>query len=288
MNNKIIFEVMPYPKTASESYANKITDKIVNAVNEMEKVSIINIPEIVEENHIGQPYYRNIDARKFGKELGEKCNKEIMVNTVVVHHKSKGYFEQWLGESIDKYGVKNFVFVGAKIPTLKYPGPSVPEANLIAKSKNVNFGNIFIPDRPNEADRLVEKTKAGCKFFTSQVLFEADAALSAIKQYTEKCKSNELKPSKFYLSFAPISSEDDLIFIKWLGAEISKETESRLKKAEDMGQESISAVLELIEKILNSNKKNSNAEIGLNIGYVMLHNLDFARDLVKNASPLLN
>src|SRR3989338_8492220 len=110
MNKKIIFEVMPYPKTASQSYADKITDKIVDAINEMGKVAIINIPEIVEENHIGQPYYRNTDPRVFGKVLGGKCGKEIMVNTVVVHHKSKGNFEQWLDESIGKYGIKNFVF----------------------------------------------------------------------------------------------------------------------------------------------------------------------------------
>lgn len=287
MNHKLIFEAMPYSKTASESYASKIIDKVAAAIKEMENVSMLNIPEIVEENHNGQPYYRNIDARKFGKELGEKCNKEVMVNTVVVHHNSKLDFEEWLDDSIKNYGINNFIFVGAKIPSLKYPGPSVPEANLIAKSKNANFGNIFIPDRPNEAERLIEKTKAGCKFFTSQVLFEADAALSAINQYAEKCKSNKLKPSKFYLSFAPISSEEDLIFIKWLGAEMSKETEGRLRNAEDMGQESISAVLELIKKILSSNKKNASAEIGLNIEYVMLHNLELAKELVKRASSLL-
>jgi len=281
MNHKLIFEAMPYQKTASESYADKITDKIVNAVNEMEKVSIINIPEIVEENHIGQPYYRNTDTRKFGQALMEKTDKEIMINVVVVHHKSKAAFERWLDESIDKYGVKNFVFVGAKTPSIRYPGPSVAEANSIAKEKGVNFGNIFIPDRPDEADRMISKTKSGCRFFTSQVLFEADAALKAIKEYMRKCKANSLQPSKFYLSFAPISSEEDLTFIKWLGAEMSKETESRLKNAENMGQESISAVLELIERILNSNKKDSNAEIGMNIEYVMLHNLELAKELAS-------
>jgi len=55
-----------------------------------------------------------------------------------------------------------------------------------------------------------------------------------------------------------------------------------------MGQESISTVLGLIEKILNSNKKNSNAEIGLNIECVMLHNLDLAKELANRASELLS
>ena len=172
--------------------------------------------------------------------------------------------------------------------SIKYPGPSVTEANSIADKKGVNFGNIFIPNRPEEAERLLSKTKSGCNFFTSQVLFESDSALKVIDGYMRKCKANSLQPSKFYLSFAPVSNEEDITFIKWLGAEISKKTESRLKTAEKIRQESISIILELIEKILNSNKKNSNAEIGLNIEYVMLHNLELAKELAEKASELLN
>ena len=287
MNNKIIFEVMPYSKASSESYAKKITDRIAEVIKELKNITLLNIPEIVEENHVGQPYYRNTDTRKFGKALMEKTNKEIMINTVVVHHKSKVAFERWLDESVDKYGVRNFVLIGAKIPSINYPGPSVTEANLIAREKRINFGNIFIPDRPEEAERLIAKTRSGCNFFTSQVLFESDTALKVINEYARKCKDNSLQPSKFYLSFAPVSNMEDITFIKWLGAEISKETESRLKNAENIGQESISTVLGLIKKILNSNKKNSNAEIGLNIEYVMLHNLDLAKYLANAASNLL-
>jgi len=287
MEHKLIFEVMPYSKTSSESYAQKITGRIAEAIKELKNVTLLNIPEIVEENHNGQPYYRNIDARKFGKELGEKCGKETMVNAVVAHHNSKADFERWLGQAVDSYKIRNFIFVGGKIPSIKYPGPSVPEANKIASSKNVNFGNIFIPGRLGEAGRLFEKTQAGCKFFTSQVLFEAGHALSDISLYAQKCKAEKVKPAKFYLSFAPISSEEDLFFIKWLGAEMSRETESRLKNAEGMGQESISIVLGLIEKILGSNKKKSNAEVGLNIEYVMIHNLGLAVELANKSSKLL-
>ncbi len=287
MNKKIIFEVMPYPKTAPRSYADKITDKIVSAIKEIKNISILNIPEIVEENHIGQPYYRNADPRAFGKVLGEKCGKEIMVNTVVVHHKSKKYFEQWLGESIGKYGVKNFVFVGAKIPSIKYPGPGVTEANSIAKEKGVNFGNIFIPDRPEEAERLLSKTRSGCNFFTSQVLFEADTALNVIREYTEKCKNNNLKPTKFYLSLAPVGNKEDVVFIKWLGAEMKQETEKRLLSAKNIGEESVELLLKLIGKIRDFSNYDKKVEIGLNVEYIMLHNLDLARDLVKKTSSLL-
>ena len=286
MNHKIIFEVMPYSRTSSETYAQKFTQKLAEAINELKEVTLVNIPEIIEENHNGEPYYRNIDPRKFGKELREICKKEIMINTVVVHN-PRDKFIQWLDESINSYEIRNFVFVGAKIPSIKYPGPSVPEANLIAKQKNVNYGNIFIPDRPGESDRLLEKTKAGCKFFTSQVLFEGNSAIRTIRSYAEKCKANGIKPVKFYLSFAPVSSEDDITFIKWLGAEMSKSTEQRLKNADNIGEESITLLLDLIKKILQSNMK-SGVEIGFNVEYIMLHNLNLAEELVKKASTLLN
>lgn len=288
MKSKIIFEVMPYPKTASESYANRIMDKVAAAIKEMENVSMLNIPEIVEENHNGQPYYKNVDAREIGKALGENCNKEIIVNTVVVHHKSKEVFEQWLDESIKKYGIMNLVFVGAKIPSIKYPGPSVTEANSIAKEKGVNFGNIFIPDRPEEAERLLDKTKSGCSFFTSQVLFDTDTAIDVIKQYMRKCIISNLKPAKFYLSLAPVGNEEDIVFIKWLGAEINEATEKRLLRSKNMGEESVELLLKLIRKIRDFSNYDKKVEIGLNIEYVLLHNLDLARDLVKKASLLLN
>ena len=115
MNHNVIFEVLPYPRSSSDSYANKFTERMVNALSEMKSVSLLNIPEILEENHMGRPYYRNCDNRKFGSILREKCSREIMFNTVVVHHASHEAFEQWLDESINFYGAKNFVFVGSKI-----------------------------------------------------------------------------------------------------------------------------------------------------------------------------
>lgn len=285
MNNGMIFEVIPSTKTASESYTKKVLDRIADALNDMRNIDILNIPEIVEENHFGLPYYKNIDNREFGAMLRERCNKAIMVNTVVGHHSSKGSFEQWLDESINKYKIKNFVFVGQKINSFKYPGPSIVEANLIAKNKNVNFGNIFIPDRVNEADRLISKTASGCNFFTSQVLFEPENVIRVIKEYSIKCAESGIKPSKFFLSFAPLSTFEDINFIKWLGTEISEKTEKRLKAAQDIGNESIKVAVEALNKIYDS-LDGIKIPLGLNIEYISLHNLELSKNLVNKIYDL--
>ena len=287
MNNDIIFEVIPYSKFASEASAEKFMDRMINAVEEMKNVSAINIPNIVEENHLGLPYYRNFDNRKFGAILRENCQKDIILNNVVVHFNPKEKFEEWLHESMNGYGIENFVFVGAKIDSIKYPGPSVIEANSIAKRKGVNFGNIFIPERDHEADRLISKTISGCNFFTSQVLFEPENAINVLSQYALKCRESNLKPAKFFLSFAPVSSLEDIAFIKWLGAEINEKTENRLKNAKNAGDESINIIMETLHKIFDFfDKENLKIPIGLNIEYISLHNLELAKNMVHSASEL--
>lgn len=282
MKRDIIFEVIPPAKTASKAYAEKFVDRIVSAVGEMDGIATLNVPEIVEENHIGMPFYRNADNREFGVSLREKCKKKIMLNTVVGYYNSKGSFEQWLNESADKYGIKDFVFVGAKIGSIKYPGPDVIGANLIARKESVNFGNIFIPERENEAERLLSKTIAGCSFFTSQVLFESEALIRILSDYSEKCEKQNIKPAKFYLSFSPVSSLEDARFVKWLGAEIGWATENRLKSAQNIGKESINIIKELLYKVLGHFESSGlNIPVGLNIEYIALHNLELTKDLIK-------
>jgi len=287
MKQDIIFEVIPPAKTASDSYRNKIADIIMNSVGEMKNVSTLNIPEIAEENHKGEPYYRNYDNRKFGLLLKERCKKEIIVNSVASYHNSKEKFEEWLDESITSYGLKNYVFVGPKIGSIRYPGPSVLEANSIAKGKKVNFGNIFIPERKNEADRLVSKTKSGCKFFTSQILFEPDTAIRALQEYSIQCAEHELRPAKVFLSFSPLSIPEDVSFVKWLGADISKRAEIRLLSSQNIGEESVRIILSGLHKILDfADDGKIKVPLGLNIEYVLLHNLELAKNLVHMVSDI--
>lgn len=287
MKHDIIFEVIPHAKTVSDAHCQKFVDKIADTLHEMKNISMLNIPEITEENHIGIPYYRNADNRKFGSLLREIYKKEIMVNTVVVHYASKDRFEQWLNESMSSYQIKNFIFVGAKINSIKYPGPGIVEANSIAHAKKINFGNIFIPERDNEADRLISKTASGCNFFTSQILFEPENLANVISDYSEKCDKAGLKPAKFFLSFSPVSSLEDISFVKWLGAEINKQTEHRLSSAQNIGSESLNVATELMNKILKSfDEMSISVPFGINIEYITLHNLELSKRLYEILSDI--
>src|SRR5213078_1860594 len=107
------------------------------------------------------------------------------------------------------------------------------EANQILRTAakghpDVALGNITIPDRENEVDRLVEKTQAGCDFFTTQVLFEAEPMATVLRAYGKRCAALGLKPATVLLSFAPVSDYQDLEFLAWLGASVTPRTEEAL------------------------------------------------------------
>ena len=86
MSSDIIFEVIPYSKTASGAHCQKFVERVAGVLDEMKHVGMLNIPEILEENHMGQPYYRNIDSREFGARLREKCKKNIGHYINYQHH----------------------------------------------------------------------------------------------------------------------------------------------------------------------------------------------------------
>ena len=284
MSKKIMFEVVPPMRKASPSYFEKVINGIIEIIDGMDSVKILNIPEIVDENYCGMPYYRNIDNREFGKLLREKCHKEILINKVVVHFNPKDHFNEWLDETINDFGIRHLVLVGGTFP-VKYPGPTVLEANKLASGKNISLGNIVIPTRQNESDNLIRKTQSGCSFFTSQVLFEPETTIKMVKDYSLKCKELKLKPSTIFLSFSPLSDSADIDFLKWLGAYMDEATEKRLRKSTDMGKESLDICTESYLKIAHICKE-CKVPCKPNIEQITFHNLDLSRKMVEIFSDL--
>lgn len=279
MNNEIMFEVVPPPKRSTPQYTEKIMSKLCESINKMPSISTLNIPEILDENYRGQPYFRNMDNREFGKILQERCHKEVIINKVVVHCASTQAFMEWLTDTKKKFGTNKFVFVGGTFP-LKYPGPSVLEANAMGVAKGLTVGNIAIPSRNNEAGRMLQKTKSGCQFFTTQILLESTTTAQLLKEYGSLCKEQKIKPAKLYLSFTPLSEVNDIEFLKWLGAYIDHETEKRLCTSSSMPQESIKIVEEMATTLI-STAQNTGVPVGINIEQVSHHNLEYAERMVK-------
>ncbi len=276
---ELMFEVVPPSRMTSEEYKEKISAKVAETVNSI-KPDFINVPEVIDENFRGEPYYRNVSVRGFAKKLNELTERKIIVNKVVVHCNGMKELAEWLDKSVNELKIKNFVFVGGNSGKTHYPGPGVIQANKKAKTLfDARIGNIFIPSRKNEAQRLLKKTLSGADFFTSQLLFEAQKTKNVLLEYDALCKKKKVKPSKFFLSFAPVSSVNEIYFLRWLGVEIPIETEKIVFNSFNSIH-----VSEMIWREINSfsKEKNLSLSLGLNVEEIFLHNLEPASQLAAS------
>ncbi len=278
--NRMAFEAVPPSRMSSGVFREKVTEKIISSVNSIKKVDLINVPEVIDENHEGKPYYRNIPVNEFCSNVSLMTGKKAIANKVVVHCNGMADFVSWLEKSINETKITNFVFVGGNSDKIPYPGITVNQANAKAKELNekIEIGNIMIPSRKNEAQRMLSKTIGGADFFTSQVLFESDKTNQVISEYALLCEKNSVKPSEIFLSFCPVSNTEELDFLRWLGVEILPETEKKF--IENPSSASVNISQNVWEEINDFAEKESiNVNLSLNVEEIFFHNLELSVDL---------
>jgi len=280
----LVLEIVPPSRRASEKSVSALVDRVGQAVQSLGNLDGLNLPQVLDENHMGQPFLRNMDPREFAARLGADLGVDPIVNNVVPHMTSSAGFERWVHESLETFGLRGFVLVGGANGRVRYPGPSVLEANRILRAAvkgrdDVALGNIIIPDRDDEVDRLIEKTRAGCDFFTTQVLFEAEPMATVLRAYGKRCAAQGLPPATVLLSFAPVSDYQDLEFLAWLGAIVTPRTEDALLNAKGTagGRASIDVARTLWSHLHAAAAQSRPAvPLGVNIEEVSLHNFDLA------------
>lgn len=282
----MMLEITPPSKRASDEFVSKSTEKVAEMVKSSGVIDIINVPEILEENKEGRPLYRNLDTREYGQTLRENTGIGIAANKVVVFFGDENEFQGWLEQTVEKFSITDLIFVGGYSRERKYPGPSVTRANAIAaKGKKVRIGNICIPQRKGEVERLMAKTISGCNFFTTQIIMEAQSIKSLLKEYDAQCKSMEIAPSEIYLSFAPARDYHDIEFFKWLGAEIPIDAEKALKTSKDMGKASVALSRVILEEVVSFiEKEQIKVPLSINVEPMSASNLPLAKEMIQALS----
>lgn len=293
----ILFEAVPPPRRAGTAHVNQLLDRLEESLKGIPRLSAVNIPEVLDENHMGRPYYRSQDARAFGQKVRDRLGCDVAVNKVVVHLPSRGAFVTWARETVKEHGIRNLILVGGSSSLRKYPGPGVTEAagmvSHLFRSLDVQdglVGSIAIPSRANEAEKLFAKTLSGCRFATTQILFGAENLLDFLREYDRLCKEHSITPSTVIVSIAPVSDIHDLEFVRWLGAEVPEVVEDRLFRGapEAAKAQSIRLAEKLWVSILDYRRKAKlNVPLGLNIEQVSHHNLDAAIEMTRRLSGRL-
>jgi hypothetical protein len=279
----LFFEPVPPSARAKPARAAAEVDAVAEMVRSIPRVDALDIPELVDENHEGRPLYRTADPREFGRSLGERTGREVVVNKVVAHLESPESVERWTSETV-RLGLRNVVLVGGTSRYIPYPGPAVTEANRICRPilerAGGLVGNITIPQREGEPHRMLSKSRAGAAFFTTQIVFDADATYRMLREYDLLCRHASLPPAPVLLSFAPLVDEQDAEFIRWLGVDIPEEAERAILEGDDSGalRRAVDRALAVWESVRRRVREDGvEVPLGVNVEQVSVRHLADAR-----------
>lgn len=105
-------------------------------------------------------------------------------------------------------------------------------------SPDLLLGGVAITERPDEYLRLIAKQEAGCAYFISQVIYNADAAKSMVSDYYYACRERQFGPRPVLFTLSVCGSAKTLTFLKWLGVDVPRWLENSLIHADDTLAES--------------------------------------------------
>ena len=289
----VAYEILP-PREKDgtlNSYAETISSLLSQT-----HIDAINIPEVHDEIGRGDRPVTNQkrgEPREFGMLLQDIVGIEAIINRVVVH---ESYDEQirWIDETNTTYEIENMIIVGGESSKVDYPGPSVNEMlQTIARRYNSNGGDIFcggiaIPSRKDESKNLIRKSEYGSEFFTTQVLYNAENIIKMINNYQSRCNELDTFPRRILLSFAPVSSQKNIEFLKWLGVEIPDDTERYLKgRSGSMTERSLDVAVEVLNEILDHiTFNNLKVPVGLNVEHIMSYNFQSSVEMLQELARI--
>lgn len=283
----LFFEPVPSPSRTNPARSEERREGIARLIASVHRIDAIDVPELVDENHEGKPRYRSGDVRSFAHELEERTGRPAILNKVVAHVASAEALERWSRETVS-LGIRHAVLVGGASRYIPYPGPPVVEANRIVRpiveAVGGALGNIAIPQRVGEPHRMLAKTRAGASFFTTQLLFDAEAVLRMVREYDLLCRQASIPPAAVLLSFAPIADEADIEFVRWLGADLPEAAERSILEGDDAeaarrsGARAV-AVWEAVEQARR--REELTVALGVNVEQVSARHLEEAGVLVR-------
>lgn len=296
----ILYELIPPCLNTSVESQNAYVNCAIDLLQSTHtKIDAINIPEIRQEESQtkqseSENYVPKIEARAFASSLKSHINNKIF-NVIVNHCTVYNSLEQekkWLKETYEKFGIDTMILVGGNTSLKSYPGPSVNDmSSIITEHYNSHIlcGGIVIPsrrkkeERCDEPYRMLQKSQAGIQFFTSQVIYSHDSVTKLLFDYDVLCKKTNTQPKKIFLSFAPISSKKDLLFLRWLGVEVPDQIEQYLFESElGTGWRSIKISLHFFQQIINFvHAHHLNIPLGLNIEHITRHNFELSREFIE-------
>jgi hypothetical protein len=202
------------------------------------------------------PFRPAIEPRAYARLLQQATGHAAIAYKCVVDM-TEGAWRQWLHETHVDYGLRCLTLVGSASPNPRPGSLPVDRAYQIATETEpeLTLGGIVIAERHapdcDESRRLICKAGQGCRYFVSQLVFDADLMIRLLDDYARRCRRQGIAPQRIVLTFAPCGRPRTMEFIKWLGVAVPPQIESAileaempLRKSQQINCESLRAILE--------------------------------------------
>ncbi len=271
--------------------------ELASTLGKFHRLDAISVPELVEENHEGKPRYNSIYTRMLSRGTADLLGIDAVINKVVAHMDSYADFSAWISET-DSLGISNMIFVGGNTRHHRYPGPSVSEANIAAREmmshlgKKIVVGNICLPERRDEAKKMLFKTISGADFFTTQMLFGYRQISDLLIQYQKLCDDVAKKPATVVLSFAPLKSTADLNLLDFLGVDLPESSREYILEdieSVEASKKSILNALKIYSSVLETVETHGlHTPIGINIEQLTKSNLSYSNGMLQEFSKVID
>ena len=140
-------------------------------------------------------------------------------------------------------------------------------ANVTLPHKEAAF--VLATER-SEAARRLGKGIEGCGYFISQTVYHAQPTQRLLADYLRDCRGAGTAPKRVVLTFAPCGREKTLAFLRWLGVNVSAETERSILGAANPLAKSIEVCRDNLRRILDVGYA-SHISLGINVESVTIN-----------------
>ncbi|WP_327358042.1 methylenetetrahydrofolate reductase [Streptomyces sp. NBC_01304] len=182
------------------------------------------------------PYLPTMDPATYHAEYLGEWNRPAVIYRCVGKY-PEAELRTWLQMADTDRVLSVFVGAASKDKTVR---TRLSEAQALRRDvrPELLLGGVAITERPDEHLRLLAKQEAGCAYFISQVVYNADAVKSMVSDYYYACRERRLAPRPVVFTLSVCGSVKTLTFLKWLGVDVPRWIENSLLHADDTLAES--------------------------------------------------
>ncbi|PDW04359.1 hypothetical protein [Candidatus Viridilinea mediisalina] len=221
------------------------------------------------------PFIPTGDPRAYATLLHRLTGLEAVTYKCVVNF-SETEWLAWLNETLVDYQVACLSLVGAATPNPPPEALAIDRAFDLAAAQvgGPTLGGVMIAERHapgcDESQRLLNKAAHGCRYFISQVIYEAEPTQRLLHDYRTTCAQMGVQPHRIVLTFSPCGRQKTMEFVKWLGVAISPATERAILDDPAPFSRSIQICCANLRSILDQGIA-EHLPLGVNIESVSIH-----------------